>query len=1368
MSQRADGQNNNNAVASASTAYVPPHLNPSNFASLNRNGNDTRYSKDQLLDMFRTQVDRTQNQYPVEDLFIDGWTPDKPNGLSNGGWGRIDDQKDANGPEICWDHTGGVQPLGILPMTDIEKEAFSTSVNSPIKPPAQNKEGMPNTPGLNRRTSITQAGATSSSSRPSARQRRDSSDLLHSSNQVTSPTNNRFSKDESTVASPPPSLLRRKTDFKDGFTPGSEDKDKDSPRPGNDASPFGTLKRTSTNPLGPSLNSPSSPWSAAPNSAGFAPMGAFGAFGASQNLSEKKSGFGSMRSESRFKSLMGGDNPESTPKPKEKTSLQRLAESGNEQSRSPWENPVSSRRRERTNLYEDDDDQLPAGSAALLGDETNPAPVTQATRTRNLEGHTSYEDIGFSSLPTGSDLPFREFAQRNRDYNNQRTPHQSHANPQLGEPLSPTYTNPYQSPEGEKAVPEDLDPANSDPYQLHYQQNAPFGRDYSNPMDPPSDRGQTAGTSASRAFPNLGGLGNLGAPGASPWSAAPGTVGTPSRAFGEPGFGAFGEVSSPGQKPYGGGGFFGSAGPASAGLPAGTTRGSRLNSLFPSAVQDQTRGDPPRQEQGFGDHDAFPRAPGTNAPGFAGSSRRDGDSPSHMSRSRLDDLLNSNNDDRVRSLQTNQPSYPANEPPQNPTSSNYFGSSQEPDQSAANQLPPSQQRQMVMPDRMRWIYRDPQGNQQGPWSGLEMHDWYKAGFFSPELQVKKLEDGDYEPLAQLIRRIGNSREPFLVPQIGIPHGPPSAPPNAASSAAPATTPTPGSGAAQPPFASSFPSFGTTLTAEQQNALERRKQEEQYLMARQKEHLASIQPQISQRMGMQGGLHNQQLHHHSSAHSLHSQPSYGSITSPVGYQPSPAAGPIQPPAPASGFFDGMSRYQQGPDNLGSLREEDLPGIMERMNLARAGQMPQANAPQSQEQYHQQQMNAAILQERARLQREQEQYDQSQRGADDARVTAERLEEYHRLRSQEEGQQRHQQQQQQQQQQQHQGPIGGHIPRQPDSQRGFPNEGQANEEPSLSEQVQKAAAKQSPSMQPQSPWAKIDTGVPQPFPPPQSSSPMPAPTPQRNRQSVADALNAESQSQTPSQTDSAETPGAAIAPWAKDNVEGSRGPSLKEIQAMEARKAAEQEKVAVAARKAVAERELVAAQQNQSAAPEPGLPSSANWASSMSPAAPPASAGGSPWTKPTVGKPSVATPVTAAKKTLAQIQKEEEVRKNRAAAATASVAGNVSASGASGKRYADLASKAALPNPSANPGNSAWTTVGASGKVKASAAPTPAPGSRTASGSVVSAGPGAAAAKPKPSSVSASIKSSASQASATEDFQKWTRNALKDRLNSGISR
>ena len=636
---------------------------------------------------------------------------------------------------------------------------------------------------------------------------------------------------------------------------------------------------------------------------------------------------------------------------------------------------------------------------------------------------------------------------------------------------------------------------------------------------------------------------------------------------------------------------------------------------------------------------------------------------------------------------------------------------------------------MVMPDRMRWIYRDPQGNQQGPWSGLEMHDWYKAGFFSPELQVKKVEDTEYEPLAQLIRRIGNSREPFLVPQIGIAHGPPSAVPASTQ----ATTQPIGSGSAQPPFASSFPSFGTTLTAEQQNALERRKQEEQYLMARQKEHLAAMQPVLQRQMQqqMQGGIHNQQLHHHSSAHSLQSQPSYGSITSPAGYQPSPGTGPIQSSAVGPTFFENISRTAGSNENLGQMREEDLPGFMERMNFAR-GQVPLSNA-QSQDQFHQQKVNA-MLNEKARLQREQQQYEADQRigGTVETRASAERLEEFQRLRQ--EAQQ--------------------NYSNDPQQYRDEPrmNDDRPVEQLSLSEQVQKAAAQQSPAVQPPSPWSKVDIGTSQVQRPAQPSSPMPAPTPQRNRQSVAEALNVESQSQTPSQTDSADTPSAAMAPWAKETNETSKGPSLKEIQAMEAKKAAQQEEIAAAARRAMAEQERLA-QQNQSIPPAPGLPSSANWASSVSPAVPTTS----PWTKPAPGKTPVTTTTASAKKTLAQIQKEEEARKNRAAAASAAAVATTATS-AGGKRYADLASKQSAPPPQLT-SNAAWTTVGAGGKVKAPAIPTPTT-SRTVSGNIATA-----AAKVKPSA--SAVKATGNQQIAYEEFAKWIRNALGKGLNSNIA-
>ena len=1159
--------------------------------------------------------------------------------------------------------------------------------------------------------------------------------------------NNRHSRDESAITSPPPSLLRRKTGGTDTFGPSLEDRETDNHRPTFDsASQFGSLKRTSTNPVSTGLNGPSSPWSAAPQSAGFAPMGAFGAFGSMEgSSSEKKPGFGSVRGQSRFKGLMGAGSSEESSKPR--AALDNLAESNSEQQSHQGLRWGPGRSAQVSKDLYDEDDDLPAGSAALGGDDASP-PAPQTSRYRSLEPQPSHDDIGFSSLGLGSDMP--QFQQR-REMSHQQTSQRNSGLGQSHDPMSPTSTNPYQSPEGDRALPVNTDTEDD----MHYGQYVGAtgvgqgGRNVQSQLES-HDRSQTSST---KGFPSLGGLGNLsGLGGAGPWSAAPGAIGTPGRAqapqsagFGDS-FSPFGDLNSAG---LGGAGFLTSGAPSSGNVGAIGGR-SKLGALFPSAMQDQPLGDT-RQDSGFGDNDGFQM----NAPGF-NSGLRDTDSP-RLRGSKLEDILSSENRGQpgFSSSFEQDSNQPALTTPFSgaPSSVSYFTRSQEPDTpGVSSQLPASQQRQMVMPDRMRWIYRDPQGNTQGPWSGLEMHDWYKAGFFSPELQVKKLEDADYEPLAQLIRRIGNSREPFLVPQIGIPHGSSAPQPNAAATAPAATPSAAQSSSAQPPFASSFPSFGTTLTAEQQNALERRKQEEQYLMARQKEHLAQQQVLMKQMQHMQGGIHGQQLHHQSSGQSLHSQPSFGSITSPA-YQPSPAQNPIQPPS-VPGFFDGPPRNAGplGADPLGSVREEDLPGLMDRTQAGGGAQPPFSGGQHGLD--HQQQVNA-MLQERARQQREQEQFDTMQHG-DDPRMAAERLEQYRQLRAQEE-----------EQLFQQQGPIGGgRHPGQQQQEDQYQDRSRqstqqrAPEHLSLSEQVQKAAAKQSPqNQQPQSPWAKVDTGMPQPFPPPQPSSPMPAPTPQRNRQSVADALNAESQS--PSQTDSVETPSAAMAPWAKETTEGSKGPSLKEIQAMEAKQAAQQEEIQAATRRAMADQGRMS-EKTQPAAPAPGLPSSANWASSVSPAIP-TSAGASPWAKPTAGKPAVATPVSGTKKTLSQIQKEEEARKNRAAAAAAANTATISTNApptTGGKRYADLASKNA---PSQNPNNAAWTTVGASGKVKT---PAPAPGlnPRPAASNVLPAPVVAAKAKQAAPGLA---RASSTQQNANDEFQKWTKNALSKGLNSGIN-
>ena len=1411
---------NNVSTPSSASVYVPPHMNSNYQSSYNRNGSsaESRYSKDQLLDLFRTQE---RNGFPstdVNDLFVDGWRPGAVNGTSNGGWGKRDDIKEAAGPDICWDHEGSVNPLAMQDMTEDEREvylalatsaykkrllimsfqAFASSVNSPLKPPTQNsnKDSTPNNSNVNRRTSITQSQNTmnnSPSTRPGARRRESGGDLLQ--NSLASPTgNNRFSREETGISSPPSSLLRRKTEMKENFGPSLEDRDRESSGPSVvTASAFGSLRRTSTQPASATGNGPSSPWSGAPPSAGFSPMGAFGNFAIGSSSAqtpvadEKKPTFGSVRGGSRFKGLMSaGSSEETASKVKEKASansLERLADSMNEPTQAQWANDRTAQSRNVPAGLYGDDEGFGTGSAALGGDDASP-PLPPSSRYRNPDRQTSYDDIGFSSLGQSTDMPpFRELMQR-RDYSQQQTPQRGlqgigHST----EPMSPTNTNPYQSPEGEKAIPDDNDTDESELHNSHYPGTGPFGhaaRGFQNQSDAHAgDRSQTSSRDASRGFPSLGGLGDLGGlGGSSAWSGAPGAIGTPSRA--QPGFGAtfgdstFVDAASRSQSVLSGSTLFN---PTSTGT---VNRNSKLGSLLPNAMQDQARGESSRHMQEFGDGgEAFLRE--HNAPGFG---LRDTDT--RLGRGGADEMFGIS-ENRGRGLQSLASPFATNEAGQIPSSQapmaastqapfsagpsggNYFGRVGEHDTSSS-QMPASQQRQMVMPDRMRWIYRDPSGNTQGPWSGLEMHDWYKAGFFSPELQVKKLEDADYEPLAQLIRRIGNSREPFLVPQIGIAHGSAAPIPSstaATSGAVPATTPS----AAQPPFASSFPSFGTTLSAEQQNALERRKQEEQYLMARQKEHLAQQQVILKQMQHI-GGVHGQQLHHHSSAHSLQSQPSYGSITSPgapIGYQPSPGQGPIQPPGSVSGFPDGLSRNAGplglGTDPLSSVREEDLPRLMERLGMGRGSQQPFSDSIYAQEPSHQQHV-AAMLQERDRQRREQEQYDLLQRGNDDQRTAAERLEQYHQLRAQEE-----------QQHFQAPGPIGGQVNRQMldldlagqqhihdigHDYRDPPSQTQHESEPlSLSEQVQKAAAKQQPNSQPQSPWAKVESGLPQPFPPPQSSSPMPAPTPQRNRQSVADALNAESQ--TPSQADSIETLGAALAPWAKEPAEGSKGPSLKEIQAMEAKNAAQKEEVAVAARRALAEQERLS-QQNQPVAPAPGLPSSANWASSISPAVP-TTTGASPWAKPVAGKPAVATPVAGAKKTLAQIQKEEEARKNRAtAAAAANATANATANTvlAGGKRYAELASKASVPVPLTT--SAAWTTVGASGKVKTPTAPAPGLSTKSTSGGIVQ--PSASTAKPKPI-VTTSTKGPGNQQLANQEFQKWTKSALSKGLNSNMN-
>jgi PERQ amino acid-rich with GYF domain-containing protein len=1186
--------------------------------------------------------------------------------------------------------------------------------------------------------------------------------------------------------------VRRRTDYKEPALSGNGDERDKERGAADNAGSFGTLKRATIAPFSP--GGTAAPWSA--SAGGTFPMGAFGSFGNSQP--EKKAGFGSMRGESRFKGLMGKTSIEDFDKaPKEKASLSnlgKLSEGEPGKSTTSWMEARSSRPMSNdTDPFPDDD--MPSGSAALHGGDDLSPPRRQGVGAFGTPQRPETRDTNeFSAFGMTADFHGRE------NYAHQ-TPHRAGGG---HEPMSPTYTNPYQSPDHARNDLDDESEGSADPnaqypgmgsFQVDSSANPGMHNAFGGfgglgrvpgPFEiAPSDRSQTSSVGPSRGFPTLPGLG-LG--GTATWGTGQQTLGTPIRERGlgafENAFGNVGEAQSPSLAGLG----FGS----NSGLGHGTVgRGaSRLGSLFPTSMQEQMRNEQHRPSvddgSSHGDRQqsmtgAFGRgAFGGQAPGGT-IPNRDTDSPFRANRNLFDDFSGASADEHgsafgqattslsmaaLNQTRTAQPSTPGISSP------------------ASNQPPAAQQRTMVMPDRMRWIYRDPTGNTQGPFSGLEMHDWYKAGFFSPELLVKKQEEPDYEPLAQLIRRIGNSREPFLVPQIGIPHGPPTAQSGNAWAGSAGPTAAPG---AQPPFANSFPSFGTTLTAEQQNALERRKQEEQYLMARQKEHLAAQQQALARQVQI-GGILPNQLQHQASAHSLQSQPSYGSITSPGGYQPSPTQGSA-PGASVPGLID--NAFRSGPvsvpglgplgsssDMMGSMRDDEVSGLMERLNIGRSGQPTFGSVPltfgqqQPESSNHAQQV-VAMLSDRARLQREQAEHDALQRFApneqQNAQSFADRLQQFNDLRLQTDLDQA-------KVGQPPAGVIGkpsapaaqsqGETPESaspestmpqyhnPDSKTAF------GQEPlSLTEQVQKAqSAKHSP--QPHSAWNKVEPAI-FPFPPPPSQSPLPAPAAQR-KPIIAESLATESRSG--AATPAADTPSASIAPWAKEPAESSRGPSLREIQEAEAKKAAEREASAAAARREAFEKELIA--QTQSPVVQPGLPSSSTWASSASPVTP-IGAAASVWgAKPAAGK--VITPSgSMSKKTLQQIQKEEEARKQRAvsqAAASATVLGNVAVPAPSaGKRYADLAGKTTTILPSIPGVNSAWTTVGASGKTRAPGGTTPVSAAvRSTSTTVVPS-----VLKKPVVTRSTTAGGQSGKVNAEEEFRKWAVNELRHDLNKGIN-
>ncbi|KAK4129960.1 hypothetical protein BT67DRAFT_446163 [Trichocladium antarcticum] len=1276
-----------------------------------------RYSREELLEIYRIQVESSQTD--PSDVLMPNWNPAHQNGGHSRPWGKSTDSPHVpQDPSVCWDSNGGVKPVNFEPMSAEEEEMFATDVNSTLKPPQLTKDGNhPGVGGVNgRKASISLGSATnypisspSTASRPGTRRRETADITPFPVGSTASPTANRLAREESWFP-------RRSTDLKESISDEPEE-DPNTRDPPARSQPFGLTRNHTTGAPGapgtpgtPGLANQSSFWGsgAAATATATAAVGGLGTFGSfalpTPSVPDKRFATGG----SRLAHLIPKDSADNaSPKPSDAPS---------------W------RPRPRTDTDPFGGDDGPSGSAILGGGhDTSPtSSMAQGQRAGGFDTPVkgSAGDFGMAGLNLG---------------------HHGHGNG----PASPSETNPYRSPMADRVG------DGQDEHDTERQiQSGPGSDQQSNFGTLPRSFGTVAFDGSDRSQTSSVGAKGFGAAAHtfSGWPTVP-AVSTPDReraafqnAFGGNIFSPLADLPSPG---LGGlGGVFGASGTSRLG------RG-KLESLFPPAMQAQMHG---HDQDNLGDSvpDLRQANPlGAIGRGAIGMQPRDTGSPVRSGRVGFDDILPASESSRspFSTAEQGQAGLTSMVLPQSfPTGGAAFPSSQPTGD-------PTAVRTMVMPDRMRWVYLDPQGTMQGPFSGLEMNDWYKANFFTPDLRVKRLEDPDFEPLGQLIRRIGNSREPFLVPQMGIAHGPPPIPgPFGATSAD-----------AVPPLQSAFPSFGRTLTAQQQNDLERRKQEEQMFHARQRElvhhhpafgRLPPIQP------GGPGGLH-----HHSSAHSLQSQPSFGSITSPIGMGPQHPLGPI---APGAGFFDSATPMTQGPAQppIGAPPDLFAPDLnfSERQVLANlqgtsglTGAFPSSQAV------------GGPAGDSSGLHSQLPSVDQLQK---DSQGFSARLKEFNELRAQFDAEETtvtagakatsHSEAMENAaargEDQFAAAPEGASAAKENTVSNPAPavakKNAQAQAELSLTEKVRKTQADKANSSQP-----APASDLPKPFPPPLQTTAIAAPTAQRPASNLPAQYGDRSESGTPdTASDGAPLAPPPTAPWAVQPGTGvQKGPSLREIQEAETKKAAKKEEAAAAARKAALEQEAAALRERERAAVAAltsGLPTTSTWGTGSPVSAP----GGSPWKQPAAVKTgAVVTGAVSSvsKKTLADIQREEEVRKQKAAAAAAAAAVvQISTPPASsmGKRYADLASKTSAPPGSmaavAAPQIGGWSTVGAGGKVKI---PTgPAVQSRSSSVSNLKATPAPAVVKAAPKPVSASVKDGKN--AAMDEFKKWLHREL----------
>jgi len=91
--------------------------------SMYEQSSDNRYSKSQLLEVFKAQQESGVTNRDVSHLYVNDWNPGHSNGANGrSAWGRSSETRENHGPDVCWDAPGNVQPMALEEMSEAERK----------------------------------------------------------------------------------------------------------------------------------------------------------------------------------------------------------------------------------------------------------------------------------------------------------------------------------------------------------------------------------------------------------------------------------------------------------------------------------------------------------------------------------------------------------------------------------------------------------------------------------------------------------------------------------------------------------------------------------------------------------------------------------------------------------------------------------------------------------------------------------------------------------------------------------------------------------------------------------------------------------------------------------------------------------------------------------------------------------------------------------------------------------------------------------------------------------------------------------------------------------------------------------------------